>query len=140
MVYQIFIMILKLDIFMLLSFSLQYLSLLINEARTATEQSGDPSKVDHSQVIIHSVVSCGGSLLLLIVAFWAIRTENKWGMRFFFAADLATVGYFISKLVYMQKPYSTPGVPCTFNVDKSLCDRYDGNRNFFTLFCTFISF
>jgi len=125
MIYQIFIMILKIDIFMLLSFSLQWLSMLINEAAYTN---------DYSQVVVHSIVSFGGSVVMLAVAFWAIRNESKFGMIFFFVVDLATVAYFISKLVTMQPPYANPGTPCYQGQPQTVCDRYDGSRNFFTLF------
>jgi hypothetical protein len=127
MIYQIFIMILKFDLFMLLAFSTQWLVLLIGEAG---EKGGD----DYTQVIIHSVVSLGGSFVTVFVAYYAIKTESKVGMFFFFGADLATMGYFIHKLIVMQKPFVTPGVQCRPGLTPEQCDRYDGSRNFFTLF------
>jgi len=125
MVYQIFIMMLKIDIFMLLSFSVQWLVMLFYEA----ELSGD-----YAQVIIHSVVSIGGSVVMLAVAYYGIRAENRWAMLVFFLGDVLSIGYFISKLVIMNPPFVTPGVTCTGDLSPSQCDRFDGSRNFFTLF------
>jgi len=125
MVYQIFIMMLKIDIFMLLSFSVQWLVMLFYEA----ELSGD-----YAQVIIHSVVSIGGSVVMLAVAYYGIRAENRWAMLVFFLGDVFSIGYFISKLVIMNPPFVTPGVTCTGDLLPAQCDRFDGSRNFFTLF------
>lgn len=130
MVYQVFVTILKFDVFMLLAFSTQWLIMLVQQASTP----GNAGYGDFSQVAIHSVVSVGGSTIMLFVAYWAIRTERTWAMVLFIIADLATVGYFISKLVLMQPPYVTIGVQCTPGWPPNLCDRYDGSRNFFTLF------
>jgi len=132
MIYQIFVTILKFDMFMLLAFSTQWLIMLVDQA----EQQGSSSYGDYSQVIIHSIVSCGGSVVMLVLAYWAVRTERRWAMVTFIIADLATVGYFISKIVAMQPPWVTIGVQCIPNWPPETCDRYDGSRNFFTLFLT----
>jgi len=125
MVYQIFIMILKIDVFMLLSFSVQWLVMLFYEA----EMSGD-----YTQVIIHSLLSVGGSTIMLVIAYIGIRCENRWAMLVFFLGDLLSIGYFVSKLVIMNPPFVTPGVTCTGELKPTECDRFDGSRNFFTLF------
>jgi len=125
MIYQIFIMILKIDLFMLLAFSAQWLIMLTDEAALTG---------DYSQVIIHSVLSCGGSIVMMVLAYYGIKMESKVCMFVFGATIIATEGYFISKLVIMQPPYCTPGIPCTTTTTSTQCDRYDGYRNFFTLF------
>ncbi|RKP13169.1 hypothetical protein BJ684DRAFT_10445 [Piptocephalis cylindrospora] len=133
MIYQVYVMLLKLDVFMLLAFSCQYLVLLVNESNTLE------GAAKYQDIIVHCVVSVGGCCVMLVLGFWSVRAENKWGMGAFGAGIIATIGYMINRLVLMQPPYSHPGEPCILQRDGTLqpaelCDRYDGSRNFFTLF------
>lgn len=133
MIYQVYVMLLKLDVFMLLAFSCQYLVLLVDESKNL--QGADK----YRDIVVHCVVSVGGCCVMLILGFWSVRAEKKWGMVAFGAGIIATIGYMINRLVLMQPPYSKPGTTC-LQVDNGPlpppeeCDRYDGSRNFFTLF------
>ncbi|CAG8614728.1 10380_t:CDS:10, partial [Ambispora leptoticha] len=85
--YQIFIMLLKFDIFFFVGFTVQFLVLLINRGNAL------------DSVIEHIVLSTVASTAMLIVAFWGVQTERKFLMYAFMVGCLGTEGYIISKLV-----------------------------------------
>jgi len=119
MIYQILVVILKFDFAMLAAYSGQYLLLLIDEN-------------DWTNVVLHSILSCGGFTVMLIIVFAAVRKENKWGMLVFFLADFATIGYFIAKLVQINSVIVD--LECSSANYNPKCDRYIGYRRFLNLF------
>jgi len=122
--YQVLIMILKFDGFMLLAFSSQWLMLLNSENK-------------RQQAILHGLVTFIGFPTMLFFVFWAVRTERKWAMWIFFFTDTAAFCYFVVRLILMKPPFSTPDTPCESDAVMDIeptCDRYIGHRKFLTLF------
>ncbi|KAK9762086.1 hypothetical protein K7432_012512 [Basidiobolus ranarum] len=125
-VYQILLMLLKLDIFFLLGFSVQYLVLVIVPAISSRSD----------ELIIHVTVSLCGTISMMILSFWALRAENRFGIIVFMLACFVTLGYLIYKLVIMYTPDGSLSYQCrragaSFNPD---CDRFAGSRYFLTFF------
>ncbi|ORY04161.1 hypothetical protein K493DRAFT_345774 [Basidiobolus meristosporus CBS 931.73] len=125
-VYQILLMLLKFDIFFLLGFSVQYLALVID-----TSQSPG-----NDELIIHVTVSLCGTISMMILSFWALRAENRFGIIVFMLACFTTLGYLIYKLVIMYTPDGSLSYSCRINGESfsRKCDRFEGSRYFLTFF------
>ncbi|KAK3840567.1 MAG: hypothetical protein JOS17DRAFT_770068 [Linnemannia elongata] len=103
-IYQIFIMILKFDIFFQLGFSAQFLSVIILAYNSKTDPSQNlaptPSDtVDFRNVlIIHLVLSVGACIVLPVLAWRGLKRECKYSMAAFISGGLGTLVYNIIKL------------------------------------------
>lgn len=105
-IYQIFIMLLKFDVFFLLGFSFQFLALVvILEAL--------------SDLYLHIVLSVLTSIGMLIVGFLGVKSEKKVYMYLFMVGICAAEGYIIAKIV---------------NVTENPNNKYRGTKNFVTFF------
>ncbi|KAJ3020971.1 hypothetical protein HKX48_009444 [Thoreauomyces humboldtii] len=82
--YQIFLTFLKLDIFFVLGFGIQFLVLVI--------QPSDPE-------FAITIAAIPIMLVVFVVAAYGLKRENVWMMRLFCLGLLAAVAYFIFKLV-----------------------------------------
>ncbi|OZJ03082.1 hypothetical protein BZG36_03904 [Bifiguratus adelaidae] len=87
--YQIFLLLLKLDLFFLLSFSIQFLVLILH--------AGD---VEFPLTVIALPVTC----LVLLLAVYAVRHESRQLMFAFFCGLALGVAYFIFKLYRIYDP------------------------------------
>ncbi|KAF9996466.1 hypothetical protein BGZ79_009801 [Entomortierella chlamydospora] len=108
-VYQIFIMILKFDVFFQLGFSAQFLSVVVLEA----------SPDMWSVLTIHLILSTGASIILPLIAWWGLKRESKISMWCFIVCALGTLIYNIYKL-------------CQVSFLES--DRFAGAQKFLKLF------
>ncbi|KAI7872721.1 hypothetical protein BDF14DRAFT_1976411 [Spinellus fusiger] len=81
--YQIFLTILKLDIFFLLGYSIQYLVLVLT-----------PGDVEYPLTIIALPITC----LVLVLAVYAVRHESRPLIILFFLGLAAGVAYFVFKI------------------------------------------
>jgi len=124
--YQILLMILKFDGFLLFAFSSQWLLFLVSEGNTR-------------QAILHGFITILGFPLMLAIVFWAVKTERRWAMWVFFLANLGNFCYFVARLILLFPPYSSPGILCDPDDTREVrpdCDRFIAHRNFLTLFLT----
>ncbi|KAF9201355.1 hypothetical protein BGZ49_008386, partial [Haplosporangium sp. Z 27] len=97
-VYQIFIMILKFDIFFQLGFSAQFLAVVILQHEI--EDSMYPlSATDMRNIlIVHLILSTGASIVLPFLAWWSLKRESKIAMSCFLTGAFGTLVYNIYKL------------------------------------------
>lgn len=129
-VHQIFVAILKFDVFFFLAFAGQLWFILYESENTM-------------DMIVHSVISLGGSICILTVAFWADRVESRNGMYCFMAGVLGTMGYLLYRLVTIFVRTNHHGDRCNVEIRPSdlkdaLCNQFNGAQIFLTLFlvCT----
>ncbi|KAI7832294.1 hypothetical protein BC939DRAFT_391404 [Gamsiella multidivaricata] len=100
-VYQIFIMILKFDIFFQLGFSAQFLSVVVLQYENVpgVPPSQVLSKDEMKNIlIIHLVLSMGASFVLPFLAWWGLKRESKISMSCFIVGGFGTLVYNIIKL------------------------------------------
>ncbi|KAI9591151.1 hypothetical protein BDF19DRAFT_417421 [Syncephalis fuscata] len=120
--YQIFVTILKFGIFVFLAFAGQLWYLFYYND-------------DHNNMILHTVISISGSILIFVVGFWAARVESRYGIYAFVVGVVGTMTYLI---YYLAKIYNRNIIldhPCKSSTGKTNnCDLYTGARIFLTLF------
>lgn len=103
-VYQIFIMILKFDIFFQLGFSAQFLSVIILAYNSVADDkdNGGPSPSAQASfrniLIIHLVLSVGACIVLPVLAWRGLKRECNYSMAAFISGGLGTLVYNIIKL------------------------------------------
>ncbi|KAG0226769.1 hypothetical protein BGW42_003421 [Actinomortierella wolfii] len=104
-VYQLFIMILKFDIFFWLGFSAQFLTVVWLQGQNVPfegETSPNPNALPEddfiSILVMHLVLSTGASIVLPLLAWWGLKRESKIAMGSFLAAGVATLVYNVMKL------------------------------------------
>ncbi|GJJ68181.1 hypothetical protein EMPS_00527 [Entomortierella parvispora] len=123
-VYQIFIMILKFDVFFQLGFSAQFLYVVVLQSepeKLGKSDSYSPSLTPEEArniLIVHLILSTGASIVLPILAWWGLKRESKWSISFFIAGGLAAMVYDIMKLTQV---YTDP-------------TRFSGASKFLTFF------
>jgi len=110
--YQIYLVLIKVDLFFFVGFSIQFIYLTLT------------NRADPEYWL--SIVVLPITILLLYVAVYAVRHESRRWMSFFIAAMLCGVAYFAFKVVRM------------YVGDK--VSRYVGIRKFLTLFGRFSCF
>ncbi|KAG0083991.1 hypothetical protein BGZ92_010290 [Podila epicladia] len=86
--YQIYLVLIKMDLFFFVGFSIQFIYL------TLARQTDDPE-------YWVTIFFLPATLLILMVAVYAVRHESRRWMAFFLTTMLAGVGYFIFKVVRM---------------------------------------
>ncbi|KAF9107006.1 hypothetical protein BGX29_007689 [Mortierella sp. GBA35] len=95
--YQIFIMILKFDIFFQLGFSAQFLSLI--KLQSPSEKGVVQSQDDLNNILIlHLILSVGACIVLPILAWIGLKRESKYAMGAFICGGIGTLVYNIIKL------------------------------------------
>ncbi|KAI8145122.1 hypothetical protein BJV82DRAFT_643852 [Fennellomyces sp. T-0311] len=100
--YQIFMMLLKLDFFFFLSLSVQYLALLCVAWWPDATKPGAPEDAKSTiikELIEHIILSCAVTIAMLCLAYWGLRREKKVIMYMFHALAGTSMGYFIYLLV-----------------------------------------
>ncbi|KAF9898976.1 hypothetical protein BX616_003401, partial [Lobosporangium transversale] len=118
-VYQIFIMIVKFDIFFQLGFSAQFLSVVVLQAESPESSTYNLSDEEMRRILIfHLIMSTGASIILPILAWWGLKRESKIAMYCFNAGGFATLVYNIIKL---NQVFNSP-------------DRFTGANKFLTFF------
>ncbi|KAG0039784.1 hypothetical protein BGZ82_006806 [Podila clonocystis] len=88
--YQIYLVLIKIDLFFFVGFSIQFIFL------TLAKQTNDPE-------YWVTIFFLPATLLILMVAVYAVRHESRRWMAFFLTTMLAGVGYFIFKVVRMYR-------------------------------------
>lgn len=104
-------MLLKLDFFFFLAFSAQFLYLVLDIA--------DPE-------FYLTIVALPITALIIVLAVYGVRREDKWIMFGFIGGLLLAVAYFIYKLVRMHDP--------------SQQDKYSDSKRYLTFFCEWFCF
>jgi len=99
--YQIFIVLLKFDVFFFFGFAIQFLALVV-------------ILDDRSEILRHIILSGITSVIVIVVGFWGVQTEKKFLMYLFMAGCGVGEGYLIWRLV---------------DVAKNVNNRYIGTRN-----------
>ncbi|KAG0342603.1 hypothetical protein BG000_003210 [Podila horticola] len=100
-VYQIFIMIVKFDIFFQLGFSAQFLSLIVmryEDNKLFPDDLVLSQQEMTSLIVVHLVLSTGASIILPLLAWWGLKRESKLSMYCFIAGGFAALVYNIIKL------------------------------------------
>ncbi|KAF9906464.1 hypothetical protein EC991_000632 [Linnemannia zychae] len=96
-VYQIFIMILKFDIFFQLGFSAQFLSIVVLKYTGIMSDKLDKDELK-SILILHLILSVGACIVLPVLAWRGLKRESKICMAAFIAGGIGTLVYNIIKL------------------------------------------
>ena len=107
--YHIYVMLLKIDVFFFLGFDIQFLLLILKEQ---TQQA----------IILHCLISFPGTLIALILAYYAVRKENRMMLYATLVICIGLIGYLSSKL------YDIWGAS-----DNA---RFDSSKNSLTFFST----
>ncbi|KAG9065266.1 hypothetical protein KI688_002589 [Linnemannia hyalina] len=101
-IYQIFIMILKFDIFFQLGFSAQFISVIVLAYNSIDEDKGGPTPAAQvafrNVLIIHLVLSVGACIVLPVLAWRGLKRESKYSMAAFICGGIGTLVYNIIKL------------------------------------------
>ncbi|KAI8924831.1 hypothetical protein BC831DRAFT_463371 [Entophlyctis helioformis] len=92
MVYHVYLLLLKLDVFFFLGFSFQFLFLVLTTQGSTTD------------FILHAAVATPGTVVLLALAYFAIRRESKVLMITTMVGLLGGGAYLVSKLVDVYSP------------------------------------
>ncbi|KAF9969378.1 hypothetical protein BGZ73_008286 [Actinomortierella ambigua] len=127
-VYQLFIMILKFDIYFWLGFSAQFLTVVWLEGQSVKfgddiVSSPQGRRDDYiSTIVMHLVLSTGASIVLPLLAWWGLKRESKIAMGLFLTAGVATLVYNVIKL---HQVFTEP-------------KRFDGANKFLTFFLILI--
>ncbi|KAJ3221784.1 hypothetical protein HK099_003117 [Clydaea vesicula] len=88
-VYHIFLMLLKLDVFFFIGFTVQYLILVISYAQSNTT-------ID---MWVHGCIAMPSALILLIIAYLAVHKESNILMAALLLGLSTGIGYLISKII-----------------------------------------
>ncbi|KAG0044273.1 hypothetical protein BGZ83_010490 [Gryganskiella cystojenkinii] len=96
-VYQIFIMILKFDVFFQLGFSAQFLYVVVLQSGVDGQDHLSHEDV-RNILILHLILSTGASIVLPILAWWGLKRESKLAISCFIAGGVAAMVYNIMKL------------------------------------------
>ncbi|RUP42829.1 hypothetical protein BC936DRAFT_138027 [Jimgerdemannia flammicorona] len=112
--YQIFMMLLKFDVFFFLSLSIQYLVVLVVRGNTAG------ANFNLSSLLIkHILLSTIVTVVMMVLAFWGLKSERRTVLYSFMVCGVCSMAYFIYLLVDVN---NNP-------------DFYEGSRTFLTFFC-----
>ena len=112
-IYQIFIMILKFDIFFQLGFSAQFLSVIVLSYMSAIEKSnGGPSPSAQAAfrnvLVIHLVLSVGACIVLPVLAWRGVSASSiflHWSAHAFWSIAFDLLPHFVTAL---QQTYYLP--------------------------------
>ncbi|RUP42830.1 hypothetical protein BC936DRAFT_138027 [Jimgerdemannia flammicorona] len=111
--YQIFMMLLKFDVFFFLSLSIQYLVVLVVRGNTAG------ANFNLSSLLIkHILLSTIVTVVMMVLAFWGLKSERRTVLYSFMVCGVCSMAYFIYLLVDVN---NNP-------------DFYEGSRTFLTFF------
>lgn len=116
-IYHVFVMVLKFDILLFVSFSTQYICLVII-----------PNAGFELDFYVHLSASILICLVMSILAFWSVKTESHIGIILFALGSLGVMTYFGYKLVLILLPCSPQDCPK---------DRFASSRIFLSLFTCF---
>lgn len=83
--YHIYIMLLKIDVFFFLSFDIQFLLLILKDQSTQA-------------ILLHCLISFPGTLIALVLAYYAVRKENRIMLYVTLSFCIGLIGYLSSKL------------------------------------------